>query len=429
MSGLDTSRLRIAMLGTRGLPATYGGVEHHVEQVGSRLVERGHEVTVYSESRYAGELRLTEHLGMRVVTLPTVPVRSLEAISHSAMATTRGLVHSPDVVHYHAVGPGLAAPLARFGSRSAIVQTVHGLDAERSKWGGGARRVLNLATWMSARVPDTTVTVSRALADHYARHYDRECTYVPNGITPRRPRPPRLMRRHGLAGGDYVLFVGRLVPEKRPDLLIRAWRALETDLRLVVVGGSSYTDDYVAELERLAEGDPRVVLPGYLYGAELDELFANAAAFVQPSALEGLPLTLLEAMGSGLPVVVSDIAPHREIVTADRPGARVFAAGDADALGRALTGLLTGLDVERAAAQERRLETVSAYDWGVAVDALEAVYHGALEARWARRRLRGVRRSAPPPTLTPAAVPPQSASPEAPRPAPPPASQIGTFRA
>ncbi|WP_340539654.1 glycosyltransferase family 4 protein [Nocardioides sp. GXZ039] len=380
--------LRIAMLGTRGLPATYGGVEHHVDQIGSRLVERGHEVTVYSQSGYAGE-PVTEHHGMRVRTLPSVPVRGLEAISHAAMSTLDGLFRRHDVAHYHAVGPGLAAPLARFASRAAIVQTIHGLDAERTKWGRGARSVLNLATWMSARVPDRTITVSRTLAEHYAEQYARACTYVPNGLTPRTRRTADLItERYGLRGGDYVLFVGRLVPEKRPDLLLKAWRRLDTDLRLVVVGGSSHTDDYVAELSRLAADDPRVLLTGYCYGAELDELFTNAVAFVQPSELEGLPLTLLEAMGCGLPVVASDIAPHLEVVGADRPGARLFAEGEVDSLAAALGRALTAPHQERRAAESARRATHAAYDWDSAVDEIEAVYAASLQARARRRRFR-----------------------------------------
>ncbi len=380
--------LRIAMLGTRGVPATFGGVEHHVEQIGARLAERGHDVTVYSQSHYSPE-RIREHRGMRVVTLPTVPVRSLEAISHSAMATTHGILRGHDVFHYHAVGPGLVSPLARYLTRAAVVQTVHGLDADRAKWGGGARGVLNLATWMSAHVPDRTITVSRSLAEHYAVRYDRPATYVPNGINPKPRREPALIRqRHGLNGGDYLLFVGRLVPEKRPDLLLEAFAGLDTDKKLVMVGGSSYTDDYVAELQRLAERDPRVIMPGYVYGAELDELFSNAAGFVQPSALEGLPLTLLEAMGSSLPVVVSDIDPHLEIVEGDRPGARVFAEGDATALQQALGRLLADQAGEDGAAELLRRSTLRTYDWTAAVDALEEIYRSALRGSRKSRRAR-----------------------------------------
>ena len=217
------------------------------------------------------------------------------------------------------------------------MQTIHGLDGERAKWGRVAQTILNVATWMSARVPDETITVSSALADHYSERYGRSCSTIVNGVTPRMPRPAGLIRtKYGLDGGDYMLFVGRLVPEKRPDLLIKAFAELDTDARLVIAGGSSYTDDYVEELRRLAARDDRVIMPGYVYGEELDELYTNARALVQPSALEGLPLTLLEAMGSGTPVVASDIAPHREVIGRSRVGARLFADGDLPSLVEAL---------------------------------------------------------------------------------------------
>ncbi|MBS43842.1 MAG: hypothetical protein CMH83_11915 [Nocardioides sp.] len=386
--------MKIAMLGTRGVPATYGGVEHHVEQVGRRLVERGHQVTVFTQSEYAGEQpggRIAEHLGMGVVTLPTVRAHGLEALAHSAMSTMHGLGHGHDVFHYHAVGPGLMAPLARMSSRTAIVQTVHGLDADRAKWGGGARQVLSLATWMSARVPDRTVTVSQTLADHYRTRYERDATYVPNGVNPKSSRAPReITERWGLRGQDYVLFVGRLVPEKCPDELIKAYRQLRTDQKLVIAGGSSHTDEYVAELERLAADDPRVILTGYVYGDVLDELFTNATVFVQPSALEGLPLTLLEAMGGGVPVVVSDIAPHLEIVGEDRPGARVFEQGDAESLRGAIRRALFWPSHERMSAVRLRDAVLGTYDWDACTDRLETVYVDAVEEVSRRRVRRGL---------------------------------------
>jgi glycosyltransferase involved in cell wall biosynthesis len=379
-----TGRLKIAMLGTRGLPATFGGVEHHVEQIGARLVERGHEVTVYSQSGYTGRRwwrRSVEHRGMRVVTLPTLPVRGFEALAHSALGTMRAMASGHDVFHYHAVGPGLLAPLPRYGAPGAVVQTIHGLDADRAKWGGGAQSVLRLGTWLSARVPDRTTVVARGLVDHFAARYGREVVHVPNGVTVKTAREPDLIRRHGLHGGDYVLHVGRLVPEKRTDLLVKAFAALPTDQKLVIAGGSSHTDEYAAEVHRLAAADPRVVLTGYVYGAELDELYTNATAFVQPSALEGLPLSLLEAVGSGLPTVVSDIEPHLEVVGSDRPGSRVFRDGDVAGLALALDTVLTDPQAERSAVAGLRSDTLRTYDWERCVDLLESLYVDALVGR------------------------------------------------
>jgi glycosyltransferase involved in cell wall biosynthesis len=285
------------------------------------------------------------------------------------------MARRPDVLHYHALGPGLLAFLPRALSSSGVVLTVHGLDHQRAKWGSTARAVLRAGEWLSARVPDATIVVSRALADHYRARHRREPWVVPNGVEPRPARPPReIVPRLGLRPRSYLLFVGRLVPEKAPDLLIRAFGRLPGDLRLVIAGGSSFTDGFVRALREKAAGDRRVVLAGYVYGSLLEELYSNAAAFVLPSTVEGLPLTLLEAASYGTPVVASDIPPHREILGADRPGARTFPPGDEDGLARVLARVLGDLPGERRGGAALGRAVVRRYGWDQAVDTLERVY-------------------------------------------------------
>ncbi|WP_404352605.1 glycosyltransferase family 4 protein [Phycicoccus jejuensis] len=368
--------LRVAMVGQKGAPATFGGIEHHVEELGARLAERGVDVTVYCRRSYAADVPST-HRGMRLVVTPTVASKHLDAIVHSITSTVHAVVRGADIVHYHAPGPGLAAPLARYLSRSRVVLTIHGLDHERAKWAGLAQRVLGLAYWMSGHVPDAVVTVSRALAERYRADFDRAATYIPNGVAEASPGEPlgRLATELGLEPGRYVLFVGRMVPEKRPDLLVEAATMLPEGVRMVVVGDSSFSDDYVAGLRAAAEKDERVVLPGYLYGREKSAVYANAAVYVQPSDVEGLPLTLLEALSYGVPVVASDIPPHLEVLSNCRCGAhRTFPAGDAAALGRELAGVLgvVAQDPEPVAVDAAAL--LAPYDWDVATDELLALY-------------------------------------------------------
>lgn len=373
--------MRIAMIGQKGVPATVGGVERHVEELGAGLVERGHDVIVFARSTYETE-RVRNHRGMRVRTLPTVRTKHLDAIVQSTIASIGSIVAGVDIVHYHAVGPGLPSFLPRIASRAAVVQTIHGLDAERAKWGSGARAILRVATWLSAHVPDATIVVSRDLARHYAHRYRRVTRYIPNGVREPIRRPAdQIVDRLGLAGDDYVLFVGRLVPEKAPDLLIRAFRRLRTDTRLVLVGGSSFTDPYLATLRDLASGDRRVVLAGEVVGPVLEELYSNAAAFVLPSFLEGLPLTLLEAASFGIPVVASDIPPHLEILGSDGPGRRTFPTGDEVALASKLQRVLTTAGEERRAAEAFATEVLRVYRWEDAVRATESVYTGVAGRR------------------------------------------------
>ena len=373
--------LRIAMIGQKGLPATFGGIEHHVEELGARLVERGHEVTVFCRRNYS-DGRLGHYRGMRLHELPTVATKHLDAIVHSALATASAMWGSYDILHYHALGPGVLAVVPRVLSRTKVVLTVHGLDDERAKWGPLAKSLLKTAGWLSARVPHATIVVSRDLQRHYADVRGRRTRYIPNGVRTQEPGPAQpVMERFGLEAGRYLLFVGRLVPEKAPDLLLRAFRQVQGDYRLVLAGGSSFTEEYLATLRRLAAEDPRVVLPGYVLGAELAALYQNAAAFVLPSSLEGLPLTLLEAVSYGTPVVASAIGPHIEVLGGNRPGGRLVAPGNEEQLTRTLTQVLANPDQERSGVASLRDDVLRAYNWDQAAEATEELYRHIVSGR------------------------------------------------
>jgi glycosyltransferase involved in cell wall biosynthesis len=377
--------VRIAMIGQKGVPASFGGVERHVEEIGSRLVERGHSVTVYCRDRYCGH-KLASHRGMALEFLPTVGTKHLDAIVHSALATVHAMHEGHDIIHFHALGPGLLAPLPKVSGHAKVVLTVHGRDDRRAKWGWGARTMLGVAGWMSERVPDATIVVSRALETACRGRDGHRVVYIPNGA-PTGAVPwdgavdapaPRggVLDRLGVVPGRYLLWVGRVVPEKAPDLLLRAFRRIDApDARLVVVGDSSFTDGYTAEVRELARADSRVRMAGYQYGADLDELYRYAAAFVLPSALEGMPLTLLEAVAFGLPVVASDIAPHVEVLGRDStPGRRLFPAGDEAGLAGALAAALREARWVRRAAAQLRLDVVRRYSWDAATDATARLY-------------------------------------------------------
>ncbi len=376
--------LRIAMIGQKGLPATHGGVERHVEEIGARLAGLGHDVTVFCRSSYSAGAETSQisgdYRGLHLRPVAALETKHLDAITHSALSTAAAMRMRPDIVHYHALGPGLVAPAPRILSSARVVLTVHGLDNERAKWSWPARALLGTAHWMSARVPDATVVVSRALVDHYAGRYGRQTMYVPNGVDRRPTRPPSaVLDEYGLTPGRYLLSVGRLVPEKAVDLLVRAYGRLPGSLPLVIAGGSSFTDEYVANLRRLASEDPRVVLTGYVYGDRLAELYSNAAAFVLPSHLEGMALTLLEAISHGLPVVASDIAPNRE-VSGEGPGYRLFPAGDEAGLAAALIRALEGDRAERQGAALLRERVLAEHSWDAAAQRLQEIYLGLVRS-------------------------------------------------
>ncbi|MDF2093730.1 glycosyltransferase family 4 protein [Knoellia sp. 3-2P3] len=373
--------LHIAMVGQKGLPATFGGIEHHVEHLSRRLVRRGHRVTVYCRSSY-GEIPARSYHGIDLVPAATVGTKHLDAIVHSATSTAKALLSSADVVHYHGIGPGLVAPLPRYASRAKVVMTIHGLDHQRSKWGRGAQAVLGAAHWMSGHVPDEVVVVSRALEQHYWEHFDRRAHLIQNGVVEAAQVPPSaLPAGHGLEPGKYALFVGRLVPEKRPDLLIEAFRRVPGDHRLAIVGDSSYTSDFTRRLHQLAASDPRVVFTGFMFGEQLAALYQHAGVFVQPSALEGLPLTLLEAVANDAPVLVSDISPHLEVVGEGSARHQVVPVDSVDSLAGAVSLMLQHPRPRDAASRCLREAILARHSWDASVDALEALYLRTVNGR------------------------------------------------
>jgi glycosyltransferase involved in cell wall biosynthesis len=368
--------MRIAYIGQKGIPATFGGIERHVHEVSTRLAARGHEVVVWCRDNYSDRSVVGDEFeGVHLRYLPTVATRRLEASIPSALAAARSM-RGFDIVHFHAIGPGFASILPRIGRRAGVVQAIHGLDHERDKWSPREQAVLRVGAWLSARVPHETVVVSKALREHYRERYGRQATLINYGVThPEIVPPGPLLESLGLRRGQYALFVGRLVPEKGIDLLLRAFREVpDPDARLVLAGGSSHTDGYVAELEAIAATDPRILLLGYRFGEELGELYSNAGAFVTASFLEGLPLTLLEAASYGLPIVASDIAPHGELLTDSRLGHLLVPTGEEVPLTEAIAATLAGGSEVEAAAGALRDHVHEDWTWDRCVDEHEQLY-------------------------------------------------------
>ncbi|MEC8424844.1 MAG: glycosyltransferase family 4 protein, partial [Myxococcota bacterium] len=315
--------LRIAMVGLRAPWGTEGGVEHAVGALAPRLADRGCAVTVYCRRRY-NTLGPGIHRGVRLVDVDTVYSKHAEAFLHTALAAPRAAL-SADLVHVHATGPALFSWMPRL-LRRKVVATVHGLDWKRQKWGLMARTVLRAGAWSAARWPDETIVVGQHLADAFATTYGRATTVVRNGVDPILRQPLDASGVEGLEPGRYLLYVGRLVPEKGLDRLFDAYAASGIDLPLVVTGGATHAEEYGAALE--AKAPPGVRLTGPRHGSARDALLSHARAFVLPSLLEGFPLAPLEAMASGLPVMLSDIPPHRELLDEDLDGAAGWVVPD-----------------------------------------------------------------------------------------------------
>ncbi len=368
------------MIGTRGMPASDGGVEMAVEALSRELVKRGHHVTVYGRRGYC-DPNLRWHEGVHQLPLPQVNTKHLEAISHTALATGHALTRGNyDLVHFHATGPSLLSWLPQLKGIPTVA-TIQGMDWKREKWGPSARNVLRIAARIASTVPDETIVVSRVLRDLLMENYGRESHYIPNGVDLTGMTEAQPVE--GLGEHPFALFLGRIVPEKQVHVLIEAFSCLPGDFQLAIAGSSSHSDEYVETVRRLAAVDKRVVLLGSRYGGEKAWLLRNATVFVQPSTIEGLPIALLEALACERFTIVSDIPENVEAVSLDddEPYGSVFRTGDVEDLAQKLgQALLPDSRLIRDTPPVGQLVR-ERYDWEHLAEQTELIYKQAVAGR------------------------------------------------
>lgn len=370
--------MRIAMIGHKRYGSREGGVEVVVTELARRMAALGHEVTCYDRSGAdvmtgdAADRRERTVDGVRVVPVKTVDKKGLAALSSSYFATLAAIKDGPDVIHYHAEGPCVPLPLAR---RAGIrtVATIHGLDWQRAKWGRLASTYIKMGE-RAATKADGLIVLSKSAQSYFEDAYGRTSTFIPNGIEKKRLTPAsQIKERWGLCEGSYLLYLGRLVPEKRPELLIEAFKGLDTEKRLVIAGGGSDTSEYEASLREAAQGDPRVLFTGFVNGELLEELYSNCYAYVLPSDVEGMPMSLLEAMAYGCCCVTSDIPECADVLAGNGV---TFTRGDFEELRRILADLLVE-PARVARLASAALERVStSFDWDSVVERTLSLYVG-----------------------------------------------------
>lgn len=371
-------KLKIAMLGHKRIPSNEGGVEVVVEALCARMAALGHSVTCYNRAGHhvsGAEHELpagSVYRGIRLVTVPTLERKGFAAVISSFFAAVRSAFGSYDVVHIHAEGPAFFCWLPKlFGKR--VIVTVHGLDWQREKWNGGiASKFIHLGERVAVRFADEIIVLSENVRQYFLDTYGRATRFIPNGVSAPTLESPRLIAdKWGLQKDGYILYLGRIVPEKGETYLIEAFKQVKTDKKLVIAGGSSDTERYLRQLQNLAAGDDRILFTGFVQGKLRDELYSNAYVYTLPSDLEGMPLSLLEAMSYGNCCLVSDIPECAEVV---EDKAVLFRKSNVDDLRQKLQTLCDQPDMAAQYKANAAQFILNKYGWDDVVDKTLALY-------------------------------------------------------
>jgi glycosyltransferase involved in cell wall biosynthesis len=359
--------VRIGILGTRGIPARYGGFETLAEELSARLAGRGHEVTVYTRTRYA-EPGLASHRGARIRVLPTAPTKYLDTVVHGVLSGLDAAFERFDAVLVCNAINAFSSFLPRLAGRTRVVLNVDGLERNRRKWSAVGRLAYRISERLSTIVPDVVVSDAKVIQDYYRERYGLDSVFIPYGGDLPEPAGRDTLERLGLEPERYVLYVSRLEPENNAEAVVRAYRDVPGQTPLVVVGDAPYAARYIAKLR--AAADSRVRMPGAIYGEGYRQLLANAAVYVQATEVGGTHPALVEAMGYGR-VVAYNATPENEEVAG---GAGLpFEVGRPETLSALLARVLddpAGHSVWKERARERTRER---YRWDDVADRYEAI--------------------------------------------------------
>lgn len=373
--------MKIAMIGHKRIPSREGGIEIVVDKLSTELVKRGHCVVAYNRKGHHvsgkefenSHVHIKEYNGIKIKTVFTFENSKLNAIVYSILAALKVCFTHYDAVHIHAEGPAAVCPVLKFFGKRVIV-TIHGLDWQRSKWGGFATKFLKYGERAAAKYADEIIVLSENVKQYFLDTYNRKTVYIPNGINkPETKEDSHINKKFGLKKDDYILFLGRLVPEKGVHYLINAYKKIYTGKKLVIAGGSSHTSEYMEKLKTLAKDDDRIIFTDFVQGELLEELYSNAYIYCLPSDLEGMPLSLLEAMSYGCCCLTSDIPECTEVC---EDNATYFKKSDEKDLQRQLQLLLNNEDTVKNYKQNAADFICSKFNWSDIVSQTLNLYEG-----------------------------------------------------
>ena len=369
--------MKIAMIGHKRVPSREGGVEVVVEELSTRLVKLGNNVDIYNrrgknvqdKNIDKGKKRLKEYKGARIITIPTINKKGIDALLYSFLASIRALFGKYDVLHYHAEGSCAMLWIPHLFKKKIVV-TIHGLDWQRSKWGGFASKYIKFGEKLAVKYADQIIVLSKGVQEYFKEQYNRETVFIPNGVNKPQIREAKIIKdKYNLEKGSYILFLARIVPEKGLQYLIDAFKQIDTDIKLVIAGGASHTNDFLEEIKNKVKDDNRIIMTGFVQEQELEELYSNCLLYCLPSDVEGMPLSLLEAMSYGCNCLVSNI---EENVQVTGNYATVFEKSNIDDLKNKIKSLLK--ENKNLNSQEIQKYILKKYNWDAIVKNTEKIY-------------------------------------------------------
>ena len=374
--------MKIGVVGAKGLPPKQGGIEHYCGELYPRMVKQGHSVDLFGRCSYTDfpALESYNYEGVRVISLPGSGIRGIDALITSALGATFARFSDYEILHFHALGPSLFTWLPKIASSTKIVVTCQGLDWQRDKWGKTSSRLIYMGEQAAVRFADAIIVVSEELQSYFWKTYGRKTIYIPNGPASYPVSNSNFVygKSLGLEPNRYILFLGRLVPEKCPDLLIQAFKQLQPQgWKLVLVGGNSDTNTYTKQLSDLAAENPNIIFTGELRGNRLAEIVRGSGLFVLPSAVEGLPLAMLEGMREGIPVLASNIPPHQQLASKDC--ALLFQSNNLASCVQQLAWAIEQPEEMRQMAKKAQKNVLTNYNWDQITAETLKVYNSVSE--------------------------------------------------
>lgn len=376
---MKSKNLTIAMIGQKRIPSREGGVEIVVEELSTRMVKKGYRVICYNRTcKHALDKKqkiifFNEYKGVQLKRVITIDKKGLAAMTSSFFGTLSILFSNASIVHYHAEGPCAMIPIIKFFSRKKVIVTIHGLDWQRAKWGGFAAKYIKFGEKMAVKYADEIIVLSKNVQSYFKENYNRNTNFIPNGVSqPEIIENNLITEKYGLKKNEYILFLGRMVPEKGVHYLIDAFNKITTSKKLVIAGGASDTNSYYLHLKEQAKNNKNIIFTGFVQGKELEELYSNAYIYCLPSDLEGMPLSLLEAMSYGNCCLTSDISECSEVL---QDKGITFKKSDIFELAQTLQMLCDSKDIVLKYKRDAQKYILNKYNWDTIVDNTLSLYN------------------------------------------------------